>query len=1071
MTALTRLVLAVLVTMGFAIDALAAQEARLLRRPTVSERDVAFSYAGDLWIVSRAGGKARRLTATPAVETDPRFSPDGSQIAFTATVGGNTDVYVMSAAGGVVRRLTYHPGYDMTRGWTPDGQRVILSSSRAAVPSPVVSSFVRLWTIGLADGQAQLLPMPRAHTGSLSPDASRIAYEEIATEFETREAHLQSAQWRHYRGGRTHPIRVLSIADRSEIELPWRDSNDSDPMWVGDIIYFVSDRNFTANLFAYHVRDGKLEQVTRHEDFDIMSASSGPDTVVYEQAGFIHLLDARSGVSRRLRIQVQGDFPWAQPQSKPAGNLLRTVALSADGSRAAIEARGEIFVESGRNVATRNITGSSGAHDRSPAWSPDDRQIAWLSDASGEYQLFVADPSRTARPRALELPLKGYFSTPVWSPDGRHLALRDNHQTLWTIEIASGRATRVDADTHDEPGQRIEPVWSVDSRWLAYSKNTANHLRAIFLYSIEQRTAHQVTDSTADAIAPAFDRDGRYLYFLASTDNAHSADWFSMVSFDRPVRRSVYAALLSASGEPRIAALDIPAGEYTGLVAGPAGTIFYAEHEVAGVERILSPKSLSLHRHRMGMKDTQPFLRGIDYYAVSSDGNNLVYRSVANQSWAIARADRPAEAGDTDLDLQELSVHYDQHAEWANIYREAWRQLRDDFYQPSMHAADWRAVYERYAAFIPYINHRIDLAYVLAMIQGELAVGHASLTDLGDMPKDEPEAVGMLAADYVLDHGRYRIQRIYSGDPWSRVRPPLAVPGLDISEGEYLLEVNGRPLAPTAEIYAAFVGTANKPTQLRVSPTPNASDSRVVTVTPLANDEPLRTYEDWIARNRALVQQRSGGRLGYVWLLNTGPHGYEAFNREFYAQLDKQGVIVDVRYNQGGLLGEYIIDTINRVPFGYVAARDGATALTPFGAMPGPKIMLINESAGSGGDAIAHYFRLAKTGLLIGTRTWGGLVGDSATAPRATIDGGGVAVPNVGFYDRNGRWLLENEGEKPDIEVRNTAAAAFAGRDPQLDRAIEEAMRALQNIPRQDPSKPAPPDRVSRAGSAAETSR
>ncbi len=1054
---LTRLVLAVLITVGFSVEALAAQETRLLRRPTVSDREVAFAYAGDLWIVSRQGGKARRLTATPAVETDPRFSPDGSQLAFTATVGGNTDVYFMPAAGGAVRRLTYHPGYDMARGWTHDGKRVIFSSSRAAVPAPVVSSFVRLWTIGLEDGQAQRLPMPRAHTGTLSPDGSRIAYEEIATEFEAKEAHLQSAQWRHYRGGRTHPIRVLSIADHSEIELPWRDSNDSDPMWVGDAIYFVSDRNFTANLFVYHVNGGKLEQVTKHDDFDIMSASAGADAVVYEQGGFIHLLDARSGVSRRLRIQVEGDFPWARPQSKPAGNLLRTVVLSSDGSRAAIEARGEIFVGFARNAEARNITESSGAHDRSPAWSPGDRQIAWLSDASGEYQLFVADPSRTARPRTIELPLKGYFSPPVWSPDGRYVALRDNHQVLWTIEIASGRATRVDADTHDEPGQRIEPVWSVDSRWLAYSKNTANHLRAIFLYSLARGTAHPITDPTADAIAPAFDRDGRYLYFLASTDNAHSVDWFSMVSFDRPVRRSVYAALLSAMDEPRIAALDVPAGEYTGLVAGPAGTIFYAEHETAGVERILSPKSLSLHRHRMGTKETQPFLRGIDLYSVSGDGNSLVYRRAVDQSWATARADRSAESGDTSLDLHRLSVHYDPHAEWANIYREAWRQLRDDFYQPSMHGADWQAVYERYAAFIPYVNHRIDLAYVLAMVQGELAVGHASLAGLGDMPKDEPEAVGMLAADYVLDHGRYRIQRIYSGDPWSRVRPPLAAPGLDIREGEYILEVNGKAVTPTAEIYAAFVGTANKPTQLRVSPTPNAGDSRVVTVTPLANDELLRTYEDWIAKNRALVHERSGGRLGYVWLLNTGPHGYQAFNREFYAQLDKQGVIIDVRYNQGGLLGEYIIDTINRVPFGHVAARDGATALTPFGATPGPKIMLINESSGSGGDAIAHYFRLAKTGLLIGTRTWGGLVGDSAAAPRETIDGGGVAVPNVGFYDLNGRWLLENEGEQPDIEVKNAAG----GRDSQLERAIEEAMKVLQDVSRRDLPRPAPPDRVS----------
>jgi tricorn protease len=528
-----------------------------------------------------------------------------------------------------------------------------------------------------------------------------------------------------------------------------------------------------------------------------------------------------------------------------------------------------------------------------------------------------------------------------------------------------------------------------------------------------------------------------------------------MVSFDRPVRRSVFAALLSASAEPYIFPLDVPAGEYTGLLAGPAGVVFYAQYETGGVERILSPKSLTLKRHRTGTREAETFLSGIDAYSLSGDGGSLVYRRVADQTWALARTDRSVDtAADTKLDLQRLSVRYDPRAEWANIYRETWRQLRDDFYQPSMHGTDWTAVYKQYAAFIPYVNHRIDLAYVLAMVQGELAVGHAALTGLGDVPKDEPENVGMLAADFRIEQGRYRIERIYTGDPWSRVRAPLAAPDLGVRAGDYLLEVNGKPVTPHAEIHAAFVGTANKPTQLRVGPTTDAASSRLLTVTPISSDESLRTYEDWIAKNRARVQELSGGRLGYVWLLNTGPHGYQAFNREFYAQLDKEGVIVDVRYNQGGLLAEYVIDTINRVPFGYVAARDGAASLTPFGAMRGPKIMLINESSGSGGDAIAHYFRLAKTGLLIGTRTWGGLVGDSAAAPRETIDGGGVAVPNVGFYDLQGRWLLENEGVTPDIEVE--------GHERQLERAIAEGLKALQSIPQQDVPKPADPARAQR---------
>ena len=408
---MTRALFAALVILGSTCGA-AAEETRLLRRPAVSSDQVAFAYAGDLWVVGRDGGRARRLTATPSIETDPSFSPDGSQIAFTATVGGNTDVYVLASKGGTPRRLTYHPGLDMARGWTRDGRRVMFGSARGVLPTPLTSSYVRLWTVGLEGGLPQMLPMPRAYTGAFSPDARRIAYEELSTEFETKERQFQSSQWRHYRGGRTHPIRIMSLADHAEEKLPWRDSNDSNPLWIGDTIYFISDRSFTANLFAYHTAGGKLEQLTRHDDYDIKNASAGPGAIVYEQAGFIHLLDTRSGQLRRLSIQVAGDFPWAQPQTRDVSGLIRNAAGPANGTRVALEARGEIFIKASGDQGARNLTRSAAAHDRNPAWSADGSQLAWLSDASGEYQLFVADAAREGQPRAIGLPGERLFLTP-----------------------------------------------------------------------------------------------------------------------------------------------------------------------------------------------------------------------------------------------------------------------------------------------------------------------------------------------------------------------------------------------------------------------------------------------------------------------------------------------------------------------------------------------------------------------------------------------------------------------------------------------------------------------------------
>jgi tricorn protease len=1069
----------------------AAQGTRLLRRPTVSRENVAFAYASDLWVVGRSGGQARRLTATPYVETDPRFSPDGSQIAFTGTVRGNTDVYVVPTSGGEPRRLTYHPGVDSVRGWSPDGRRVVIASTRGTLPTPGASSYFRLWTIGLDGGLPEPLPMPRAYTGVYSPDGRRVAYEDISVAMFAEWAQNQSSQWRHYRGGRTHPIRLLNLADHSVEKLPWTNSNDTDPMWVDRAVYFLSDRNFTTNLFAYRLDTKELTQLTQHDDFDIMSASAGPDAIVYEQAGYIHLVETTTAKGRRLAIDVTADFPWARPQFKKVAGMIRNAVLSPTGVRAAFEARGEIFTVPAEKGNARNLTQSAGAHDRSPVWSPDGARLAWLSDASGEYLLMIGEQTGATKPREVPLPSKAFFSSPVWSPDGKYVLLEDNHLNLWALDVASGSSIKLDSDTYDDPGRRFDAVWSPDSLWVAYSKSLESHLRAIVLYSVAERKAYQVTDGLSDATAPAFDAGGKYLYFLASTNYALRTGWLEMSSVDRPVTRAIYLAVLSASepspllpetgDEPppppakpapeakaptppvvrvdvnqisqRILSLAVPAGDYSALAAGPPGTLFYTE-----AARSAGSQPLTLHRYQLRERRAAPFLEGIRSYTLSADTKKLLYRADGNR-WGIVSTERPAKVGEGPIDVAALEAWVDPRAEWAQIFRETWRIQREYFYDPEMHGADWQAVYAKYSSLLPSVGHRADLGYLIASVGGELTVGHSYLTGGGDQSDEEPVSVGLLGADYVIENGRYRIRRIYTGENWNpELQAPLSAPGVQVSEGDYLLEVNGRPLVPPANVYQLFEGTAGRQTLIRVNSMPSAEGSRVVTVVPAASEEGLRTRA-WIEGNRRLVDKLSGGRLAYVWLPNTGGPGYTAFNRYYYAQQQKEGAVIDERYNQGGMVADYIVNELGRQRMGYFARRDGRPAPSPAAGLYGPKVMVVNESAGSGGDALPYYFKMLGIGPLVGTRTWGALVGTLGIP--ATIDGGGITAPSLAFYDLNGRWALENEGVAPDIEVENTPAAVMAGRDPQLERAVEEALKLLEQKPARPVPRPAPINRVS----------
>ena len=1093
----TVLVAAATATATSAVD---VSDTRLLSQPAVSDEHVVFAYAGDLWITSRDGGSSRRLTSHPGNETSPRFSPDGTLVAFSGEYDGNVDVFVIPTAGGEPKRLTWHPGADLVQGFTVDGSAVLFASQR----SMFTNRHFQLFTVPLTGGLPAKLPIPHGLRASYSPDGSRIAYIPTPERFQ---------QWKNYRGGTTSRIWIYDTSDHSVQTIPQPEgrSNDTNPTWIGSRVFFRSDRDGEFNLFSFDTGSGEIVRHSDFQDFHVENLSGSADTLIYEQAGYLHLYGPGSDRHERLRIGVAADLTETRPRWVDGPEYIRSASISPSGARAVFGYRGDILTLPAKKGDARNLTRTSAIHERFPAWSPDGASIAFFSDEGGEYGLHIRDQdSGEVRRHELggERGGNGFYENPEWSPDGERISYVDNSMSLFVIDVESGDVVKIASEYYYGPSAPARPghSWSPDSRYIAYTLNTRSYMQQVFVYDVEAGASHAVTDGLSEVGEPVFDRGGDYLYFSASTDAGPVKHWFAMSNADMEASSSIYVAVLRADGESplapesdeeavasgseeadgetngdeeadaeeesdrdedddrveidfeglnqRILALPVRTGGYGNLEAGAAGKLYYLRSSPAGR---FGGGGGDLVRFDLDEREETVMLSGVVGFSLSADGKKLLY--AGPNDFGIANADGKIDRAQSAIPTDKLTVRIDPRAEWQQIYDEVWRINRDYFYDPGMHGADWAAMAEKYSGFLADVTSRDDLNKVLRWMCSEIAVGHHRVGG-GDQRAD-PERVGggLLGADFEVADGRYRFAHVLGGLNWNpELRAPLTEPGVSVTAGEYLLAVDGVDLVADENVFARFENTAGKIVELTVGPSADGSDSRTVSVVPVPNESALRNRE-WVERNLAKVDEATDGRVAYVYVPNTTTLGHTYFKRYFFPQVHKQALIVDERFNGGGQVADYYIDHLRRPYISHWATRYGADFRTPSAAILGPKVMIIDETAGSGGDLLPWMFNKLGLGTLVGKRTWGGLVGTLGFP--ILMDGGFVTAPNLAIWTEDG-FVVENVGVPPDVDVEQWPADVIAGRDPQLEKAIEIVLEELEANPPAEPAKPPFPVRVRR---------
>lgn len=1092
MTSLRTLIPLLLLATGAA----AADPQPLLRQPALSATHLAFVHAGDLWVSARDGSAPRRLTTHAAAEFAPRFSPDGQQIAFSASYEGNTDVYVIPLAGGNPRRLTWHPGPDVVNGWSVDGQQVLFASPRAVANG----RSNQLYQVPARGGFEQRVMDAQAYEGSWSPDGQRLAFRPW------RAGHTGSAGWRLHRGGATPPIWIIEPATQrwsAVPRLPEGRHSDIAPVWVGEEIVYLSDRDGrAANLWAFHTRTQRLRQLTRETVWDVRSLDAHGDQLVYEVGGRLKTMRVDGSAAAEIRVALQADSAQLRPQFKELARLLSGAQLSPTGKRVLVSARGEVFSLPVKDGPTRNLTGSAGVREKDAHWSPDGQRVAYVSDAPGRrHQLVIEDATASgAAPGNAStrlLPADDYFSLLAWSPDGQRLLLQDQRLNLYAMGLGA-----------DAPLQRIatqprrgdfNPAFSPDGRYLAYTLRGANHLSQIQVHDFQTGRSQPLVGPDGGLVHaddPVFSAKGEWLFFTASTNAGPSRVGLDMSTQERPLRAGLYAAVLRAGGasplaprlgdeeapkpaapaakpdakaaaQPaskddakpaakpvtvidfdglaqRLVALPLPERNHQGLAVAGDGALWFLDRRQPGAVREApeaeAAPAADLYRFDFEQRSAKLLRSGVANFSFSGDGKKLLL-DLGRGRLEVGDANEKLDA--KPLATAGLRARIDPRAEWRQIFDETWWMQKAFFYDPAMHGLDWNAVYARYRPLVESVTRREDLNDLLVDLIAELQVGHNRVGG-GDVHQEPVVPVGLLGADFRLEQGRWRIERIHRGDAWNPfMKAPLATPGAAAREGEFLLAVNGEALSGDRNLYELLAHQVGQPVTLTLAADAAGTQGRrqlVVEPASLANEALLRQWT-WVEGNRRRVQEASGGKIAYVYLPDTGAGGYQFFNRMFFAQADKEALIVDDRRNGGGQAANYITELLSRAHLGGWKDRDGLIFNTPGSAIHGPKAMLIDQDAGSGGDFLPYAFQRLGLGPLIGKRTWGGLIGISANPP--LIDGGQLVVPYFRFFTPEGEWRIENEGAVPDQDVELDPAAVNAGRDTQLEAAIADVMKRL----------------------------
>lgn len=1081
---------ALMLSISISTNLQATDDVRLLRFPDINNNLITFVYAGDIWSVNSDGGEARRLTSHEGLELFPKISPDGQWIAFSGEYSGSRQVYVIPAMGGIPRQLTWYNSVgvmpprggwdDVVLDWTPDSKQILIRANRTSYSERQGRYFL----VSLAGGLEKPLPIVNGGFGVLSPDGSRMVFTPVDREFRN---------WKRYKGGRATDLWIYNLSENSSEQITNFEGTDQLPTWNGENIFFASDRDLKLNIWQYNTTTKDTRQITKHTEFDVMWPSGSGDQLVYENGGYIYRLNLISGQSEKIKVNINFDNPNLIPYYRNVKDNIHSFAVSPTGKRALFDARGDIFSVPAENGITENLTESQGVREIFPGWSPDGRYISYYSDLTGEYELYLLENKKGAKPRQVTSNSSAWKYQPLWSPDSKYLLFSDRTLNLRMAEASTGNVINID---HATGSELRSYSFSPDSRWIAYSKEGSNDKSAIWVYEIASGKKSRVTDGTYSDDNPVFSACGNYIFFASNRDYNLS---FSSFEFDylyneatriyaialtrnspkifkdkndtEPVSQDKAAATTALSAKDkksksnvsdtastgkkevkveidfnninnRITALPGEPGDYRLVGAIEGGLIFISNGK--------------LMKFSLTDEKTEEILDRVMTASLSADRKTAIYRSGGD--YGIIKLTPGQKAGAGKLGLNGLEMKIDPQKEWNQIYVDAWRIFRDYFYVNNIHGVNWMEMRNRYHALLPYVSHRADLDYILNEIVAEANAGH-TYVDWGDFETVKRIDNGLLGAELSADDasGRYRLLKIYNGENWDPARrSPLTEQGVDVKEGDYIISINGKEITTALNPYMLLENCAGKPVEITVNSTASSENSRTYLIKPVTTEQELR-YFNWVNERRAMVDKLSGGRIGYIHVPNTSANGNKELFHGMYTYYDKEALIIDDRYNGGGFIPDRMADLLDRNTLVYWHRNGLFPSKAPGIAHDGPKVMLINGYSASGGDAFPYFFKKMGLGKLIGTRTWGGLIGISGNA--RLVDGGNISVPQFGIFDQDKGWIIEGIGVYPDIEVVDRPEQLAKGIDPCIEKAIEVLLQELKDKPVKKVITPAPPDR------------